>query len=552
MVRHLAISHKKAASKPRTFALVVISLLAGAGSVLAQTATRTDPGGQKSPAAPTAADKQPEFEIQEYRVLGNTVLPADVIETAVYPYLGPGKTIHDVEGARKALETTYHDRGYGTVFVDIPEQSVDNGIVRLHVTEGKLRRARVSGAHYFSGRQIRSALPAGAEDTVPDLPTLQSELATLNTQTPDRTVVPILKAGPEPGTVDLALKVDDHLPFHGSVELNNDYTPDTSSLRLSAALSYDNMFGRLDSLSLQYQVAPQSPSEVSVYAGSYTAHINDEGTRWAFLFIDSKSNVATLGTLAVLGRGKIYGTQLIQPLSVTSSSSQSFTAGLDYKDFAQDIQLDPNSVVKTPISYVNMSLEYSGAWREKVFQWGIDTSLNFGAQGLVNRQTQFENKRFDAPASYVYLRSNATFGTKLPGDFTALLRVGGQYSVDPVISNEQFTIGGNDNVRGYLEAEELGDIGVRATGQLGTPQLKFRANQLRLDAFMFYDFARVSSIDTLPNEPSNVELRSLGAGFNLNAFDHLTGAFIWAYPLVDAAQTKAHASRLLFDVRTTW
>ncbi len=551
----MATSYTNVELKHLLSALVCIALFPGTGIVLAQTASPAAPAsptGTVTSAATPDGDHQPAFEILEYRVLGNTVLSAEVIETAVYPYLGPGKTIHDVEGARKALETAYHDHGFGTVFVDIPEQSVDDGIVRLRVTEGKLRRARVSGARYFSGRQIRSALPAGAENGVPDLPTLQSELAKLNTQTPDRTVVPILKAGPEPGTVDLSLKVDDHLPFHGSIEINNDNTPDTSSLRTTAALSYDNMFGRLDSLSLQYQVAPQSPKEVSVVAASYTAHVNDDGTRWAFQFIDSKSNVATLGTLAVLGRGKIYGTQLIQPLSVTSSSAQSFMAGLDYKDFGQDIQLDPNSVVRTPISYINLSLGYSGTWRENVFQWGIDSTLNFGAQGLVNRQQEFADKRFAAPASYVYLRSNASFGVKLPGSFTALLRVGGQYAVDPIISNEQFTIGGNDNVRGYLEAEELGDLGVKATAQFGSPQLKLRSGQLRMDAFVFYDFGRVSTIEALANEPSNVELRSTGAGFNLNAFDHLTGALTWAYPLVDAAQTHARASRVLFDVRTTW
>lgn len=554
MVEKLEISRPGMELRPVFAALTVFCLLARAGTVHAQTVSRAEPTGSSTPAATasTGGNHQAAFEIREYRVLGNTVLPAEAVETAVYPYLGPGKTIDDVEAARKALETAYHDHGFATVFVDVPEQTVDEGIVRLKVTEGKLRRSRVSGARYFSGRQIRSALPAGAENSVPDITTLQNELAKLNTQTLDRTVVPVLKAGPEPGTVDLALKVADHLPFHGSVELSNDNTPDTRPLRLSAALSYDNMFGRLDSLSLQYQVSPQDSNEVSVVAASYTAHVNDDGTRWAFQFIDSKSNVATLGTLAVLGRGKIVGTQLIQPLSITSASSQSFTAGLDYKDFGQDIQLDPNSVVKTPISYINLSLGYSGTWREKIFQWGVDSTLNFGAQGLVNRQQEFADKRFDAPANYVYLRSNATFGAKLPGDFTALLRVGGQYSVDPIIVNEQFTIGGNDSVRGYLEAEELGDIAVKATAQFGSPQLKLRADKVRLDAFMFYDFGRVSTIDALPNEPSNAELRSAGAGFNLNAFDHLTGVLTWAYPLVDATQTHAHASRVLFDVRTTW
>ena len=74
-----------------------------------------------------------QFNVWEFRVLGNTVLPNIDIERVVYPFLGEAKSLNDVEAARKMLETVYHDRGYGTVFVDIPEQDVGAGIVRLKV-----------------------------------------------------------------------------------------------------------------------------------------------------------------------------------------------------------------------------------------------------------------------------------------------------------------------------------------------------------------------------------------------------------------------------------
>ena len=49
------------------------------------------------------------FDVTEYDVAGNTVLPRLAIEQAVTPYLGPGKTIAEVDKARAALEakTTY-------------------------------------------------------------------------------------------------------------------------------------------------------------------------------------------------------------------------------------------------------------------------------------------------------------------------------------------------------------------------------------------------------------------------------------------------------------
>jgi hemolysin activation/secretion protein len=502
--------------------------------------------------ADEAPAPNPQFRIDEYRVLGNTVLPAPAIEKAVYPFLGPDRTIQDVEAARHALEDAYHNAGFGTVFVDIPEQEVEGGIVRLRVTEGKLRTTRVSGARYFSGRQIRSALPSATEDTVPNLPSLQNELTQLNTQTADRAVVPVLKAGPTPGTVDLSLKVDDHLPLHGSLELNNQDTPDTKSLRTLASISYDDMFGRLDSLALQYQFAPQDRSEYGVVVASYTAHVNDEGARWSFLFVDSSSNIATVGALGVLGKGQIYGSRFSLPISLSQESSQSFTFGVDYKDFGQDILLDADSTLKTPIHYANFSTGYAGAWREGIFQWGFDSTLNFGIRGLVNQDEEFADKRFGATANYMYLRSNATFGARLPADFTAILRLSGQFAPAPLISNEQFTIGGIESVRGYLEAEALGDMGIKSTLQFGTPQFKLFSNALKLDSFVFYDFARVNTIQPLPGETSETELRSTGVGMNIATIDHLTGSVVWAYPLADGVQTRAHTDRILFFIRGNW
>src|SRR6185369_16121175 len=103
-------------------------------------------------AAEQDASAPPRFDVLEYRVLGNSVLPPMEIERRLYPLLGTGKVLADVEEARVALENLYRAAGYGTVFVDIPEQDTAEGIIRLKVTEGRLERTTVDGARFFSGR----------------------------------------------------------------------------------------------------------------------------------------------------------------------------------------------------------------------------------------------------------------------------------------------------------------------------------------------------------------------------------------------------------------
>jgi hemolysin activation/secretion protein len=157
--------------------LAVAATIPLIGSVQAQAPAATS----TAPAAASA--EQIYFDVHEYRVLGNTTLTNRDIESVLYPLLGDHKTLADVEVARAALEKTYHDRGFGTVFVDIPEQSVDSAIVRLKVTEGRLNEVRTTGARYFSERKILAAVPAATAGTVPNVLDLQKQISAVSVQT---------------------------------------------------------------------------------------------------------------------------------------------------------------------------------------------------------------------------------------------------------------------------------------------------------------------------------------------------------------------------------
>jgi hemolysin activation/secretion protein len=499
-------------------------------------------------ATPAPGVSGPSFDILELRVLGNSKLAPRDIETAVYPFTGPGKKMVDVEAARASLERTYHDRGYGTVFVDIPEQSVDEGIVRLRVSEGRLNAVRVTGARYFSGSEIRAAIAEAAPGSVPNLPKLQSEITALNAETRDRTIVPVLKAGPEPGTVDLTMRVADNLPFHGSVELNNQYTADTSRLRAAAQASYDNMFDRLDSFSVQYQTSPEDPQESHVFATSYTARIGADGSGLTFQYVDSKSDVATIGTLGVLGTGSVYGLRWAQPLP-TAGSIQNVALEADFKDFQQNILVSPSSGLNTPIKYLVLSASYAGARATDLLRTDWTTSANFGVRGAPDNDTQFADKRFDAEPNFFYLRADGGVTFELPVHFSAALRLTGQYAVDPLISNEQLPIGGAASVRGYLEAEELGDSVLRSSLQIGAPPFTLFRGSLKLNEFLFYDVARAYTLDPLPGQEFHTDLSSTGIGMTFDVLTHFYGSLTWAYPLVDGLRTAKGDSTVLFVIR---
>lgn len=507
---------------------------------------------------PTSQDQQNagnKFDILEFRVLGNHVLPTRSVERAVYQYLGPQRNIDAVKAASAALERAYKDAGYGAIYVDIPEQEVKEGIVRLQVTEGRLERVRVRGARYFSGRQIRAALPALQADSTPNLPALQEQLAQLNAETPDRVVTPIMRAGSAPGAVDIDLAVKDTLPLHGSIQFDNRHTADTTPNRLTASLSYDNLWQREDSIALQYQTAPADTKNATVETATYSAHAGGNEGVVSLAYIHTASNVLAVGTLGVLGSGDIYGLHWTQPLAAAAGRSASFNFGWDYKDVNTEVFPGTTSAsmapVTAPVRYLNWSVGYSEAARLGSTTLVGSLTANFAANGIVNSMQEFTNARYLASPSYLYLRLSGMAAQNLPLGLSLLGRVSGQWADSPLVNNEQFALGGIDTVRGYLEAEALGDSGAAGTFELHSPLLGSHLGPIlgQIYGFGFVDGGVTTLLDPLPAQPYHVRLWSVGAGARIEHPTGLSGELDYALPEANGPTTPKGDWHVDFSVR---
>ncbi len=507
-------------------------------------------GGAHAAVPAQAAEAVETFDIWEYQVEGNTLLPGEEVERAVYGHLGEGRSIADVNDAQKQLEALYHERGFGSVLVDIPEQDVQNGVVTLKVTEGRVGHLAVTGSRYFSLGRIKSKVPSLAAGAVPNLGQVQRELATLAQMSRDRTITPVLKPGRTPGKLDVELKVKDSLPLHGSLDLNDRYSADTSRLRLNAALHYDNLWQREHSIGIAYQVSPEASDEVEVFSANYLWRFEDSDHLLALYGVKSNTNVATIGTLGVIGSGVISGARYILPLTAFDGVYHSLSLGADYKDFDEQIGFDKGGSIVTPISYVKFSATYSGtyAWREQLSH--VEAAFELGPDGLGNTQKEFERKRFKAKPNFAYLHVSADNLTPLPAGTALFARMSGQVTGAPLITNEQFSVGGADDVRGYLEAERLGDNAVASTLELRSMNLaRYYPKQLRnLELLAFTDAAALRTLSPLPGSKKSAMLWSTGVGVRVEAAGNLQASLMWAYPLRAGDRTASGDQRVHFNV----
>ena len=268
----------------------------------------------------------------------------------------------------------YKDKGYQTVSVQIPQQALGRVIV-FQVTEAKVGRLRVHGSRYFSLAEIKRRAPSLAEGVVPNFNGITRDIVALN-QWPDRRITPTLKPGVEPGTVDIDLNVKDSLPLHGSLELNNRYSPDTTQLRVNGSVSYNNLWQLGHAAGLSFQLSLENTNDVKVLSAYYQARFRD--LDWLSLMVlgtKQDSNVSTLGGAAVAGRGQILGLRANISLPPGKDFYQSVSLGIDYKHFDENVFIgvgtDP---ISAPITYYPLSVNYNGTWVTK----GSLTEFNAG------------------------------------------------------------------------------------------------------------------------------------------------------------------------------
>lgn len=493
-----------------------------------------------------ALSKPAVFNIMEYQVDGNTLLPVIDVEEAVYPFLGFGKTPADIEAARAALENAYQKRGFATVTAEIPPQDAASEVVKLRVVERPVGRLRVRGSRYFSLDAIKQAAPSLAEGTVPNFDEVEEDIVDLNL-IPDRRVTPVLKAGIAPGTVDVDLQVEDGFPLHGSFELNNRKSQNTEPLRAVASLRYDNLWQRGDSISMSYQVAPQRTADTEVFTGSYLARVPDSRLSLLLYGLKSDSDVAAVGGTSVVGQGEIIGGRALLPVTIQPGFVQSLSGGVDYKHFEEDVVLGSDTS-SGPVTYYPFSFGWTGNWSAETSRTEAGATVVFTLTDLGSSSTQFNNKRDGADPSFILLQADASRTQDLPEDFQAFARLQGQAAGQPLISNEQFSLGGLDSVRGYLESEALGDYGMSLQSEIRSPSLGAMIapwiGELRLRGFA--DFGAAGVQKPGPEQDGSFLLSSAGVGATIRVLDHVGGSLDVAVPLKDGPETQEGHVRTLF------
>ncbi|MNM44414.1 POTRA domain, ShlB-type [compost metagenome] len=532
---------------PLPFFLLCVIPLASAQGAAANTADATP----AAPAVEQAAAAR--VTINEYLVRGNTVLQARDIEKAVTAYLGPGRTMKDVEAARDALQQAYQGKGYQSVYVDLPEQQVTGGVVILQVTETRIGQVRVVGAEHNDPQRLAARVPALQAGAVPDFERAQSQLTELN-RSGKRQVVPLVKQGAADGTMDVELKVDDKSPWRYSATVNNDHSVDTEPLRSILTVGHDNLWQREHTASLTFFAAPQDLDQANVWSAAYGMPLGSPDWMLEFNGYRSDSNVVSTGQTNVTGKGHALGVKLSHTLPMTGAWWHQLSAGIDFKDLDESVAMVGQASNFAPLKYAPLTLAYSGFRQGDKHQLNVGLQAVFGARsmfGYGSSDDEFDWKRAYADPSFFAFKLELSDTYTLESGAQWYARLSAQMTDQPLVSGEQFAAGGMFTTRGYRSAEGIGDYGALAT-------LEWRTRPLGLwglQDWRFYGFvdgAWLGLRQPLPEQADSASMSAVGVGSSLRIGQHYNLRFDYGRTLSDGPTTTKDANRLHLSVGASY
>jgi hemolysin activation/secretion protein len=477
-------------------------------------------------------------------------------ENLADPYIGTKLTYGDLNGLIRKIVLYYRNHDRPVVDVIVPEQDITTGTVQLLILEGHVAQVSVTGNRWFSSKTIRDGVSLEPGDEI-RTSQLQDSIDWLN-QNPFHTTNVIFHPGEKMGATDLELQTQDRFPARFYAGYENSGNAATGDAHYEAGFNWGDAFGLGLDQQLNYQYTTTGDGDsLRAHAGSYVIPLPWGHNSLTFFgsYTDTKGAVPPL--IGITGRSyQISGRYTIplptwREISAGLTYKESIAAGFDYKYNKNALEFGGLPAGGTLYDVDQFVLSYNGALTDPYGQTTLDDELYLspGRWGGNNNDTQFNASHTLATSHYIYNTLTLERLTRLPGDWSLILRGTLQKSDANLAPSEQLGFGGYDSVRGYDEREVNADEGYLFSTELRTPSFGigeiFHLPELRdqLQLLVFWDYGSASNHTLLPGEPTNIPLSSIGGGVRYTINTYVSVRFDYGFQLIHTGFDNDHDSR---------
>jgi hemolysin activation/secretion protein len=512
-----------------------------------------------TPAADPPLSAREQVFVRRFELTGHTVFTREELATVTAPYENRTLTAEELQEARRQLTLYYVERGYLNSGAVIPDQQVEDGVVRIQIIEGRLSDVEISGNTRLRADYLENRLRADAEEPL-NVQHLQERLQLLQQNPLIEQLQAELAPGVQPGEGKLRLGIREARPYEVGLAVANNNPPSVGATRAYLYGLHRNLSGVGDTLGLSYGHSLEG-GDTSDWRAFYARPVNAHDTTLQVWVERNETSVIEdrFSTLDITSKLQSYGVGLTHPLYRTPQQilalglnlerrhSESFLGGIPFP-FAPGEE-DGEATI-TAARFIQ---EWLDRRISQVIAARSTLSIGLNAFGSTVNAWEPDGQFVSWLGQFQWARR---FGER---DYQLLFKSIVQLTDDPLLPMEKCALGGMETVRGYPENTLVRDRCFVTSLEFRVPVYHLplagvsrgpSEGQVQLALFADYGYARnKGAFDLEPNS-----IYSTGVGLRWDANDKIRAAVYWGYPFreVNTGDEAWTGSRVNFFLQAAY
>ena len=490
------------------------------------------PNLNRSPNSNTLPPIPGKIVVQKFEFLGHTAFTTEELMQATQHLIGKPISFVELLQVETLITQLYAEGGYvnsGAYLAAGQSLAADSATVQVQIVEGGLETLEITGTSQLRPNYIRDRLPA-AKVTPLNQKKLLEDLQLLQLNPLIESISAQLAAGSRPEASSLEIHITEADTFSLEAFLNNGRNPSVGSFRRGVRLQDNNLLGFGDRLLLTY--TNTDGSNAGDFSYSFPLNRKNGSLNFAAGVSETRVVESDFEDLDIIGDSYYLDFTFSQP--IIFKPTQELTLGMTFSYQHSQTKLQgenfpflPNedSSGEANISAVRFFQEFIQRNPTDLFAVRSQFSL-----GLDLFDATVDD---DAPDSRFFAwRGQAQYVKLLAPETILILRSDLQFADDGLLSQERFSLGGLNSVRGYRQDLLLTDGGFFLSAEVKLPLLSFAEKEGVLHFIPFVDFGTAWNIDSETDlDPET--LAAVGIGLQLTLNDVLDARIDWGIPLVD-------------------
>ncbi len=481
------------------------------------------------------------LQLQELQIEGVSAYSGQDIEPIYKDKIGTNISLANIYEIANKLTNKYRNEGYILTQVVIPPQTIEDGIVKLRVVEGFIDQIIIEGEERPSVvKKIREYAENLYDNNILNAKVMERYLLLIN-DLPGITARSVLSPSrTQTGASDLTIIIDRDI-YDATVSVNNYGSRYLGPYQVSFSDSANSWLGFNERMSGQLVISgdKENIDELLFWSGSYEQPISKYGTKIGIVgSMVSTEPGYNLRQFDVKGQSKFLKASISHPFVRSRTTNISGRLSFDLRGVNSKNNLEPTRRDRIRSVRAGATFQFMDRF-VGVGVNAIDIELSKGLS-IFGASSKGQDNLTRAKGNPEYTKINAQIQRlqRISSNVNLLISGKGQWSATPLLSSEEFGVGGTDIGRGYDSSEITGEDGIAAKFELQWNEPRKVKYIKNYQLTTFFDTGRVWDQDATTSAAKRDSLSSFGFGINADITEKAVANFGVAFPLTRNVDTK--------------